>query len=118
MKKDISKDFLQSLKSTFLRFPFAVFYSVFLTIILIVLISDDYEESESLLIIGNVLFSGIIYSILAKVYRDRIMCCQNSLYPQYGFSSNKGYGTSQHLDALVKYGPCPVHRLTFKHVSQ
>ncbi|RLB16306.1 MAG: ribonuclease HII, partial [Deltaproteobacteria bacterium] len=38
------------------------------------------------------------------------------LYPHYGFSSNKGYGTSGHIKAITRYGPCPIHRLTFKGV--
>ncbi|MCJ7686417.1 MAG: ribonuclease HII, partial [Desulfobacteraceae bacterium] len=40
------------------------------------------------------------------------------MYPVYGFDKNKGYGTRQHLEALKRYGPCPVHRLTFKRVRQ
>jgi ribonuclease HII len=55
-------------------------------------------------------------SILAKVYRDRIMRAFHKMYPVYGFDKNKGYGTVRHLAALKEYGPCPVHRLTFKHV--
>jgi len=55
-------------------------------------------------------------SILAKVYRDRIMRAFHEMYPIYGFDKNKGYGTVRHLAALKKYGPCPVHRLTFKHI--
>ena len=55
-------------------------------------------------------------SIIAKVYRDRIMHSYNIAYPEYGFSDNKGYGTVKHLEALKKYGPCPLHRLTFRGV--
>lgn len=55
-------------------------------------------------------------SVLAKVYRDRIMCQYHSLYPHYGFSSNKGYGTPGHIEAITKFGPCHIHRLTFKGV--
>lgn len=55
-------------------------------------------------------------SVLAKVYRDRIMHSYHKMYPAYGFDKNKGYGTRQHLAALKQYGPCPVHRLTFKRV--
>jgi len=57
-------------------------------------------------------------SVLAKVYRDRIMCSYHRMYPVYGFDKNKGYGTLQHLEALKRHGPCPVHRLTFKRVRQ
>lgn len=55
-------------------------------------------------------------SVLAKVYRDSIMRSYHVLYPQYGFSSNKGYGTSRHIEALMRYGPCRIHRLTFRRV--
>ena len=56
-------------------------------------------------------------SILAKVYRDRIMRACHEMYPVYGFDRNKGYGTSRHLAALKKHGPCPIHRMTFKRVN-
>ena len=52
-------------------------------------------------------------SILAKVTRDRIMREEDKKYPQYGFLKNKGYGTSEHIEALKKYGPSPIHRRTF-----
>jgi len=55
-------------------------------------------------------------SIVAKVYRDRIMCSFHDRFPVYGFSENKGYGTAQHLAALRKQGACPIHRLTFRRV--
>ena len=52
-------------------------------------------------------------SILAKVTRDRIMTVMDGLYPQYGFAKHKGYGTREHIEAIRKYGPCPIHRRTF-----
>lgn len=52
-------------------------------------------------------------SILAKVTRDRIMEQMDELYPEYGFAQHKGYGTAQHIAALKKYGPCPIHRRSF-----
>jgi ribonuclease HII len=55
-------------------------------------------------------------SIIAKVYRDRIMRCYHEMFPRYGFSDNKGYGTERHLAALRSHGACPVHRMTFKGV--
>ena len=55
-------------------------------------------------------------SVLAKVYRDRIMYSYHRLYPRYGFSSNKGYGTPGHIEAIMRYGPCRIHRLTFRGV--
>lgn len=52
-------------------------------------------------------------SIIAKVVRDRQMAEADKLYPWYGFSRNKGYGTKEHIEALKKYGPCPIHRRSF-----
>jgi ribonuclease HII len=52
-------------------------------------------------------------SILAKVTRDRLMDEYDQLYPEYGFAQHKGYGTPVHYEALLKYGPCPIHRRTF-----
>lgn len=56
-------------------------------------------------------------SILAKVVRDRDMCALDDLWPGYGFSAHKGYGTRQHLTALAQLGPCPAHRISFKPVT-
>ena len=52
-------------------------------------------------------------SILAKVYRDTMMENYAKIYPEYGFEKHKGYGTKAHIDAIKKYGPCPIHRKTF-----
>ena len=52
-------------------------------------------------------------SVLAKVTRDRYMYEMEELYPQYGFDKHKGYGTKLHYEALRKYGPSPIHRLSF-----
>ncbi len=52
-------------------------------------------------------------SILAKVTRDHLMTEYDKLYPEYGFAAHKGYGTKAHIEALKKYGPCPIHRQTF-----
>ena len=49
-------------------------------------------------------------SILAKVTRDRLMAEYDKIYPEYGFASNKGYGTAAHIAALKEYGPCEIHR--------
>ena len=57
-------------------------------------------------------------SIVAKVIRDRIMTVYDSLYPQYGFANHKGYGTKKHMEALAEYGPCPIHRISFKGVAR
>ena len=52
-------------------------------------------------------------SIIAKVTRDRMMVEYDEIYPEYGFASNKGYGSADHIAALKKYGPCPIHRRSF-----
>ena len=53
-------------------------------------------------------------SIVAKVMRDRMMVCAARLYPAYGFERHAGYGTRHHREALAKFGPCPLHRKTFR----
>ena len=55
-------------------------------------------------------------SIVAKVTRDRIMKKMSSLFPEYGFENNKGYGTRMHLASLKKHGPTNIHRFSFKGV--
>lgn len=52
-------------------------------------------------------------SIIAKVYRDRLMVEYAKVYPNFGFENNKGYGTKAHIEGLKKYGKCPIHRNSF-----
>jgi len=52
-------------------------------------------------------------SILAKVSRDRLMLELDTMYPEYQFSKHKGYGTALHTELIKKYGPSPIHRMTF-----
>ena len=52
-------------------------------------------------------------SIVAKVTRDRLMEEYDAALPEYGFASNKGYGSAEHIEALKKYGPSPIHRASF-----
>lgn len=52
-------------------------------------------------------------SIVAKVTRDRLMVEYDKLLPEYGFASNKGYGSAEHIEALKKIGPSPIHRASF-----
>lgn len=52
-------------------------------------------------------------SIIAKVTRDRLMVQYDSVFPEYGFASNKGYGAAAHIEALRKHGPTPIHRRSF-----
>lgn len=56
-------------------------------------------------------------SVLAKVSRDRLMLAMDEVYPEYGFKNHKGYGTKAHIEALKKYGPCPIHRHSFEPVK-
>ena len=57
-------------------------------------------------------------SVLAKVTRDRIMEGYHHLYPQYEFARHKGYGTKLHRDLIAEHGPSPIHRRTFRGVTQ
>ena len=52
-------------------------------------------------------------SIIAKVTRDRLMKEYDTVFPEYGFAANKGYGSAAHIEALKKYGPTPIHRRSF-----
>lgn len=52
-------------------------------------------------------------SIIAKVYRDGLMHKYAERYPQYGFEHNVGYGSTEHIEAIRKYGVCPIHRMSF-----
>lgn len=56
-------------------------------------------------------------SVLAKVARDRLMLEADALYPNYGFGRHKGYGVPEHSQALARFGPCPIHRMSFKPVA-
>jgi ribonuclease HII len=73
---------------------------------------------EQAIIEGDNLSASIMAaSIIAKVTRDHIMLEAHTLYPSYGFDEHKGYGCEKHLDALKKYGPCPIHRRSFDPVK-
>jgi ribonuclease HII len=63
-------------------------------------------------------FSIAAASIIAKVTRDRLMVALDGRFPAYGFARHKGYGTAQHLAALLEHGPCPHHRKSFKPVAK
>ena len=56
-------------------------------------------------------------SVIAKVLRDKWMVIADKRWPEYGFAKHKGYGTKAHLDALKEFGPCPIHRMSFKPVK-
>ena len=74
----------------------------------------DIPARQHPLIHGDALsYSIACASVIAKVERDRYMAEQDALYPAYGFIRNKGYGTAEHMAAIHKYGPCPLHRRSF-----
>ena len=77
----------------------------------------DCEQMQQAIIHGDALSASIAAaSILAKVERDRMMCEWDAVFPEYGLASHKGYSTPQHLAALEKYGPTPLHRQSFAPV--
>jgi len=63
-------------------------------------------------------FSIASASIIAKVYRDRLMSELDSKYPGYGFASHKGYATPEHQRAIRELGPCPIHRRSFDYIRE
>jgi ribonuclease HII len=63
-------------------------------------------------------YSVAAASIIAKVYRDRIMVAMDQVFPGYGFAKHKGYGTAEHLKAIQKLKPCPIHRKSFSGVRE
>ena len=74
----------------------------------------DFGIPHKSIIHGDALsYSIAAASILAKVSRDRLMEEYDAKYPEYGFAKHKGYGTKEHIEAIKKYGPCPIHRRTF-----
>ena len=74
----------------------------------------DITANQHAIVHGDALsYSIACASIIAKVARDRYMIGQDALYPQYGFAKHKGYGTKEHIAAIRKYGPCPIHRKSF-----
>lgn len=77
-------------------------------------IARDFPIPAYPVIKGDAISASIAAaSILAKVARDRACLEDDKLYPQYGFDKHKGYGTKEHMQALLTYGPCPLHRRTF-----
>jgi len=79
----------------------------------------DLECAQTSIIYGDSLSISIAAaSVIAKVYRDGRMRELDREYPQYGLASHKGYSTPQHLAALEKHGPCPLHRKSFSPVAQ
>ena len=74
--------------------------------------------SHTALVGGDALSLSIAAaSIMAKVTRDRHMVGMDERFPQYGFARHKGYGVREHLEALQRHGPCPIHRRSFAPVA-
>lgn len=72
------------------------------------------KQTRTYLVKGESLSVSIACaSIVAKVFRDRLMLEEDRRYPAYGFAKHKGYGTSDHLDNIKEHGLCPIHRRTF-----
>ncbi len=76
-------------------------------------ISNCSIRQETVIHGDSICYSIACASILAKMYRDRIMRDYDRIYPEFDFLSNKGYGTSHHYDALRTYGVTPIHRKSF-----
>jgi ribonuclease HII len=78
----------------------------------------DHPCPQTRLYYGDALCLSIAAaSVVAKVYRDRLMCELDAVHPQYGFAAHKGYATPVHRRALAEHGPCPMHRRSFAPVA-
>ena len=79
----------------------------------------DWDGPQQSLIKGDARSVSIAAaSIVAKVYRDRLMQVWDPVFPAYRLGANKGYSTADHLAALARYGPTPLHRCSFSPVSE
>jgi ribonuclease HII len=75
---------------------------------------SEIDIPQTAIIKGDALSLSIAAaSIIAKVTRDRLIDEADSIYPAYGFKEHKGYGTPKHIEAIKKYGLCPIHRISF-----
>ena len=84
------------------------------SVVLIDAVKIETDIKQESIVKGDALSYNIAAaSILAKVYRDRLMVKLSSQYPNYNFAKHKGYGTKEHIDALKKFGKCPIHRDSF-----
>jgi len=80
---------------------------------------DGLSIPQLSLVNGDAISASIAAaSIIAKTYRDRLMKEIDKIYPNYGFAKNVGYATKEHLKALRVYGPCALHRKTFRPINQ
>jgi len=75
----------------------------------------NFSMEQRAVVSGDKIIKSIsAASIIAKVTRDRIMLEMDKVYPEYGFKKHKGYGTKLHMEMIKKYGPCEIHRRSFK----
>ncbi len=81
-------------------------------------IPNTSYEQKNIIRGDELIFTIAAASIIAKVTRDRIMLKAHEVYPQYCFDQHKGYGTKLHLERLEKYGPCLIHRKSFRPVKK
>jgi len=89
------------------------------------LLIDGNQEIEGLKIKQKAIINGdqkilliSLASIIAKVSRDELMKKLSLKYPEYGFEQHKGYGTKLHLEKIKKFGPCEIHRKSFKPICK
>lgn len=80
-------------------------------------LTDIHINQQSIIKGDSLSVSIACASILAKVERDAVMTAYDSIYPGYGFARHKGYATREHLEALDRLGPCPIHRRSFEPVK-
>lgn len=82
--------------------------------------SKGFDDIEHATLIGgdDLSLSIAAASVLAKVSRDRYMAEMAKKYPEYEFEQHKAYGTARHRELIAQYGPCPIHRKTFKGVRE
>ncbi|MEN0649140.1 ribonuclease HII [Caldifermentibacillus hisashii] len=93
--------------------------SIFPDFLLIDAMKIDTPITQRSLIKGDSLSVSIASaSIIAKVYRDRLMMEYSKKYPEYLFEKNAGYGTREHIQAIRKFGPTPIHRKTFAPIKE
>jgi ribonuclease HII len=81
--------------------------------------STDYYYRTKVEVKADAKYASVMAaSILAKVERDRLMLDYDVTFPNYGFSTNVGYGTNQHIESLKKLGSTPIHRESFKPIKK
>lgn len=77
------------------------------------IVPDIVADQKSIIKGDAKVLSIACASVIAKVLRDRMMNDYAKQYPEYGFEKHKGYGTKMHMENIIKYGPCPIHRRSF-----